>query len=104
MGESIPRPKASEVSPARAAHSATAPTRSELQISRSLSSWSKPPTSTISSVTQRNAENREPASAGTTRTAGMEKHEALLDPRRSEEHTSELQSLMRISYAVFCLK
>src|SRR3546814_6651543 len=30
----------------------------------------------------------------------------LLDPRlrRSEEHTSELQSLMRISYAVFCLK
>src|SRR3546814_2407011 len=29
----------------------------------------------------------------------------LLDhPVRSEEHTSELQSLMRISYAVFCLK
>src|SRR3546814_3149885 len=28
-----------------------------------------------------------------------------IDPRkRSEEHTSELQSLMRISYAVFCLK
>src|SRR3546814_1757941 len=25
-------------------------------------------------------------------------------PMRSEEHTSELQSLMRISYAVFCLK
>src|SRR3546814_6839018 len=35
--------------------------------------------------------------------------ESLYDPRhialmRSEEHTSELQSLMRISYAVFCLK
>src|SRR3546814_10211238 len=33
---------------------------------------------------------------------------SLIDPRemphRSEEHTSELQSLMRISYAVFCLK
>src|SRR3546814_4507409 len=29
---------------------------------------------------------------------------AILEPRRSEEHTSELQSLMRISYAVFCLK
>src|SRR3546814_9429567 len=29
--------------------------------------------------------------------------EAALE-RRSEEHTSELQSLMRISYAVFCLK
>src|SRR3546814_5330861 len=27
-----------------------------------------------------------------------------LTDRRSEEHTSELQSLMRISYAVFCLK
>src|SRR3546814_7372764 len=27
-----------------------------------------------------------------------------LNPTRSEEHTSELQSLMRISYAVFCLK
>src|SRR3546814_14566711 len=27
-----------------------------------------------------------------------------LEPIRSEEHTSELQSLMRISYAVFCLK
>src|SRR3546814_9307947 len=30
-------------------------------------------------------------------------HTATL-PTRSEEHTSELQSLMRISYAVFCLK
>src|SRR3546814_9651628 len=28
----------------------------------------------------------------------------LASPGRSEEHTSELQSLMRISYAVFCLK
>src|SRR3546814_3492546 len=38
-------------------------------------------------------------------------HEQIVDGRtksvsiqRSEEHTSELQSLMRISYAVFCLK
>src|SRR3546814_6050620 len=29
--------------------------------------------------------------------------EGLHQPQRSEEHTSELQSLMRISYAVFCL-
>src|SRR3546814_7867085 len=35
-----------------------------------------------------------------TATAMPLKHETL----RSEEHTSELQSLMRISYAVFCLK
>src|SRR3546814_2455892 len=34
-------------------------------------------------------------------TAGLAKLEAAV---RSEEHTSELQSLMRISYAVFCLK
>src|SRR3546814_4912190 len=31
-------------------------------------------------------------------------HPDAHDERRSEEHTSELQSLMRISYAVFCLK
>src|SRR3546814_4618850 len=31
-------------------------------------------------------------------------HFAQLGEGRSEEHTSELQSLMRISYAVFCLK
>src|SRR3546814_2426750 len=30
--------------------------------------------------------------------------EAYANGERSEEHTSELQSLMRISYAVFCLK
>src|SRR3546814_6587509 len=33
---------------------------------------------------------------------GQERHEGAI--ARSEEHTSELQSLMRISYAVFCLK
>src|SRR3546814_15946648 len=37
---------------------------------------------------------RDPAAGGGRLRAG----------RRSEEHTSELQSLMRISYAVFCLK
>src|SRR3546814_10211607 len=31
-------------------------------------------------------------------------HSVFLCAHRSEEHTSELQSLMRISYAVFCLK
>src|SRR3546814_9162644 len=33
-----------------------------------------------------------------------QQHEAEPGIVRSEEHTSELQSLMRISYAVFCLK
>src|SRR3546814_6063997 len=41
--------------------------------------------------------------------AGLEQGAGLANRRqplcsRSEEHTSELQSLMRISYAVFCLK
>src|SRR3546814_2328771 len=36
--------------------------------------------------------------------AQRENRFALPNTRRSEEHTSELQSLMRISYAVFCLK
>src|SRR3546814_9794371 len=33
-----------------------------------------------------------------------EQMKGFVEEARSEEHTSELQSLMRISYAVFCLK
>src|SRR3546814_5991417 len=40
--------------------------------------------------------------AGARQTARLER--STLGVPRSEEHTSELQSLMRISYAVFCLK
>src|SRR3546814_2922625 len=36
--------------------------------------------------------------------AFAKQHVVRIDVERSEEHTSELQSLMRISYAVFCLK
>src|SRR3546814_2283417 len=36
--------------------------------------------------------------------AELENYDAIVIGTRSEEHTSELQSLMRISYAVFCLK
>src|SRR3546814_1132691 len=35
---------------------------------------------------------------------GLDRSKDMLPVDRSEEHTSELQSLMRISYAVFCLK
>src|SRR3546814_8125685 len=38
------------------------------------------------------------------RAHGGRADKTILAERRSEEHTSELQSLMRISYAVFCLK
>src|SRR3546814_10747905 len=38
------------------------------------------------------------------RGARLDARGRVLEERRSEEHTSELQSLMRISYAVFCLK
>src|SRR3546814_9659016 len=36
--------------------------------------------------------------------AALARHDGPVRGVRSEEHTSELQSLMRISYAVFCLK
>src|SRR3546814_6344764 len=51
-----------------------------------------------------------PAAGGGTRMASgrpkqyLPLHGRALIEWRSEEHTSELQSLMRISYAVFCLK
>src|SRR3546814_9475923 len=44
------------------------------------------------------------ASSGATPASTSVLNAVVLDARRSEEHTSELQSLMRISYAVFCLK
>src|SRR3546814_6258194 len=48
---------------------------------------------------QRRAEDNSSSSTSSALTRHWKCHR-----RRSEEHTSELQSLMRISYAVFCLK
>src|SRR3546814_7270448 len=45
-----------------------------------------------------------PYSAGAAAAAVAAVILTLIAPPRSEEHTSELQSLMRISYAVFCFK
>src|SRR3546814_8697131 len=45
-----------------------------------------------------------PVEADTAPAATAAPAPAPAAPKRSEEHTSELQSLMRISYAVFCLK
>src|SRR3546814_7361640 len=44
------------------------------------------------------------AAAGVATPLAPSRRGIELDSQRSEEHTSELQSLMRISYAVFCLK
>src|SRR3546814_3914689 len=46
----------------------------------------------------------ESAQAGLSWLTILRKREGYRKAFRSEEHTSELQSLMRISYAVFCLK
>src|SRR3546814_5581820 len=45
-----------------------------------------------------------PIIEGRRRTVDCGPHHGACNHPRSEEHTSELQSLMRISYAVFCLK
>src|SRR3546814_1341342 len=58
---------------------------------------------------QRRRSRDRPARCRTGRGAGMTQRFVVTGTdtdigKRSEEHTSELQSLMRISYAVFCLK
>src|SRR3546814_9283078 len=58
---------------------------------------SAPVSSHNKSSTRSSRSPRRPVARSNSRLAGA-------DSARSEEHTSELQSLMRISYAVFCLK
>src|SRR3546814_8361074 len=67
----------------------------------------------IVEIEQRNVQAPWPESAALIEALGPEVAQAspeqrarveLVRLRRSEEHTSELQSLMRTSYAVFCLK
>src|SRR3546814_1462238 len=61
------------------------------------SAWAYPPHNPGSGRTANRAGKCGRVQSGCTGNAGR-------GPGRSEEHTSELQSLMRISYAVFCLK
>src|SRR3546814_1855268 len=51
-----------------------------------------------------NAELEGLFSAFSSKLLADEKRYTFVTAERSEEHTSELQSLMRLSYAVFCLK
>src|SRR3546814_9801183 len=72
--------------------------------------WHKPAPTTAKPSTRRvrpaTPDWRPPEQAARTHSANAAHgpHATSEPPRRSEEHTSELQSLMRISYAVFCLK
>src|SRR3546814_8854189 len=69
-------------------------------------SWSTTPSSTSRFQGVPAFEISGQAAAGVSSGEAMAEVERMAAeiPGRSEEHTSELQSLMRISYAVFCLK
>src|SRR3546814_5833926 len=58
----------------------------------------------IASTTRRSCCRTTPNGVAASSRSSRCKPTAACVPTRSEEHTSELQSLMRISYAVFCLK
>src|SRR3546814_12283426 len=61
-------------------------------------------TGTISGTPRQSGSSRVTVGARDVLGAKSQKTLVLRVTNRSEEHTSELQSLMRISYAVFCLK
>src|SRR3546814_1239593 len=63
-----------------------------------------PYTTLFRSVRDEDARGGEPHEYDRETRADERRDEARRAGDRSEEHTSELQSLMRISYAVFCLK
>src|SRR3546814_6465882 len=65
--------------------------------------WSLDDAAAARGVVTHSSGNHGGALALAARTRGIPCH-VVVPEGRSEEHTSELQSLMRISYAVFCLK
>src|SRR3546814_1803321 len=64
----------------------------------------KVPTYAPQSTAPYTPSSRREVTIATCGASNRTKLRAACAPDRSEEHTSELQSLMRISYAVFCLK
>src|SRR3546814_5482203 len=76
---------------------------------RSRASWPAPPSRQRELRQRERKQDREQHHRDRGREPEVPEFEPLIDHHvddrgRSEEHTSELQSLMRISYAVFCLK
>src|SRR3546814_8203247 len=71
-----------------------------LSVMDAVIKWLAPDYPTMQIVFFRSLFGLLPLAVLVTRAGGV----AALRTGRSEEHTSELQSLMRISYAVFCLK
>src|SRR3546814_8815078 len=70
-----------------------------LESARAVTTPSQPPL-----PSQGEGQDHSRSSALASRAARNSESVLQFGQRRSEEHTSELQSLMRISYAVFCLK
>src|SRR3546814_2776595 len=64
--------------------------------------WETFPATALSKTYNTDAQTPDSAGTMTAIATGVKTHIGAIG--RSEEHTSELQSLMRISYAVFCLK
>src|SRR3546814_6998511 len=90
---------ASAVTPGTASNCATVPARtchSSIAVAKPLNSVTATQPTTLSFARARHVAMIPPISPITG--------SAAIGKARSEEHTSELQSLMRISYAVFCLK
>src|SRR3546814_1416591 len=74
---------------------------------RSIAGWAANGTATLQWASRNDmaiAEIAVPGTAQALRPLSPVQGRKVRDGDRSEEHTSELQSLMRISYAVFCLK
>src|SRR3546814_1526980 len=96
-----------------ARHAADVPAIGRLPVHRALATCSHNPARRLPAAGQRPPHPMpaasDPCASGQTQSwppadQQLMRQRRALQMRRSEEHTSELQSLMRISYAVFCLK
>src|SRR3546814_9140664 len=89
---------AASVPPVTSASSESSESSGSSTVSAASFELSSVPTSTPAGLSSADSESSPQATTPVTSASANRSF------RRSEEHTSELQSLMRISYAVFCLK